>query len=1009
MAISTSCFFIIVAVIVILLLLTTRKEKFISRIPLRHLTETEREHYTSTNSTTGEIIVNGAPGILLDQGYQAINITTSDIVFYGGSSSNTERMRLQGTTGNVGIGTNNPGNPLTVIGAASISGSTTTGSLTSAGAVSGASLSVSGTSLMTGNLGIGTATASNPLTVYGNSYVSGTSQLMGNVGIGMAPATYPLNVSGDINCSGSFRVNGTALSGSGSSTLWTTSGSNMYTSGNLGIGTNATSYTLNFAGAPGINAPVGYNWYVGGTQVGYFDSNGGSNLGKDWRISSNTGNLYLNNSSTQNTIVYGNIYPNSDSTSTCGKSGNMWVNIWGQTLNSSNNVLNFIARPTTGSSYFQYFVTSSTFAALGQGSGVIFNAEFTGSTSGSNEMGALQFLCNNSSLAGSSYLALKLNNGTTGTYTYFVPTDAVGGMNIYPGANNLVNLGISGNQWANVYTTNMTATGTSYFGIAQASSWYVNNTGVSQITCYGNVNLYRNRLCFSSAINDWNHSIYNDGFNNDNEGYFDGLKYNGYNGHWFRVGNAALGTVPTTAMYINSSGNIGIQTTSIGYTLDINGNFHAQTGVYVGSSGSPGYITMMPTASATYCGFTEFRNGVNRCGYMGYGTNIGGEMCLDLHAENGWGMDLWTNGHNIFFYTDGGTTPKIQIGTVGCLINGGSGLIPALTINGSDRLSGLAINANRAGILVNSTGAGGQSWNIWSVLNGEGPTAGSLAFYNQTNNNFGMVLTQAGNLGLGTNTPGSRLSISGTGGNMSSLTNTTTNAMYQQWNSPGGNASIGMDGSAGTGLFGSGTAYSFDIGTSSATPICFFTNNTGPRMTIDTNGNTTSYGWMINQKSCYGVYYPGYAYFYNNSNVYYGNYAPTGVYSYCIYSGYAQAGYTNNISSVYPWITVQMSGIYTLTWIAGGSIPTGVELFISVAQGNGNELNTGTAGYWGGGIVATFMSYGNAEATLSWTGYIGVNTNIRFGCYNGSGSNWYPTNNPYRNAMCIATNVIAGF
>jgi hypothetical protein len=686
MAISTSCFFIIVAVIVILLLLTTRKEKFISRIPLRHLTETEREHYTSTNSTTGEIIVNGSPGILLDQGYQAINITTSDIVFYGGSSSNTERMRLQGTTGNVGIGTNNPGNPLTVIGAASISGSTTTGSLTSAGAVSGASLSVSGTSLMTGNLGIGTATASNPLTVYGNSYVSGTSQLMGNVGIGMAPATYPLNVSGDINCSGSFRVNGTALSGSGSSTLWTTSGSNMYT-----------------------------------------------------------------------------------------------------------------------------------------------------------------------------------------------------------------------------------------------------------------------------------------------------------------------------------LGNIGIQTTSIGYTLDINGNFHAQTGVYVGSSGSPGYITMMPTINASNCGYTEFRNGVNRCGYIGYGTNIGGEMCLDLHAENGWGMDLCTNGHNIFFYTDGGTTPKIQIGTVGCIINGGNGSIPALTINGSDRQSGLAINANRAGILVNSTGAGGQSWNIWSVLNGESPTAGSLAFYNQTNNNFGMVLTQAGNLGLGTNTPGSRLSISGTGGNMSSLTNTTTNAMYQQWNSPGGNAFIGMDGSAGTGLFGSGTAYSFDIGTSSATPICFFTNNTGPRMTIDTNGNTTSYGWMINQKSCYGVYYPGYAYFYNNSNVYYGNYAPTGVYSYCLYSGYAQSGYTNNISSVYPWITVQMSGIYTLTWIAGGSIPTGVELFISVAQGNGNELNTGTAGYWGGGIVATFMSYGNAEATLSWTGYISVNTNIRFGCYNGSGSNWYPTNNPSRNAMCIATNVIAGF
>jgi len=186
-------------------------------------------------------------------------------------------------------------------------------------------------------------------------------------------------------------------------------------------------------------------------------------------------------------------------------------------------------------------------------------------------------------------------------------------------------------------------------------------------------------------------------------------------------------------------------------------------------------------------------------------------------------------------------------------------------------------------------------------------------------------------------------------------------------------------------------------------------NSIRPWYVDNSNGNNTFGTWCIQLKMCYGVYYPGSAYFYNNAGAYYGNYAPTNVYSYCIYSGYSQAGYTNSVNNTNPWITVQMSGIYTLTWIAGGSIPTGVELFISIAQNNGNELNTGTAGYWGGGIVATHFVYGNSEATISWTGYIGVNTTIRFGCYNGSGSNWYPTNNPYRNAMCIATNVVAGF
>ena len=97
------------------------------------------------------------------------------------------------------------------------------------------------------------------------------------------------------------------------------------------------------------------------------------------------------------------------------------------------------------------------------------------------------------------------------------------------------------------------------------SVWTV---GASNAIYYsaGNTCLYRNRLIFSNAINDFNHSIYNNNSNWDSEGAWDGMKFNVFTGAWFRVGNAA-GATPTTAMYINTSGYVGIGTTTVSYPL----------------------------------------------------------------------------------------------------------------------------------------------------------------------------------------------------------------------------------------------------------------------------------------------------------------------------------------------------------------------------------------------------------------------------------------------------------
>lgn len=97
-----------------------------------------------------------------------------------------------------------------------------------------------------------------------------------------------------------------------------------------------------------------------------------------------------------------------------------------------------------------------------------------------------------------------------------------------------------------------------------------NSAGTTVIQCNGNLNIYRNRLIFSGTPTDWNHCIYNNNHNLDNEGAWDGMKFNVYNGAWFRVGTATA-AVPTTAMFISSSGQVGIGLTNQTHSLQVYG------------------------------------------------------------------------------------------------------------------------------------------------------------------------------------------------------------------------------------------------------------------------------------------------------------------------------------------------------------------------------------------------------------------------------------------------------
>ena len=139
-------------------------------------------------------------------------------------------------------------------------------------------------------------------------------------------------------------------------------------------------------------------------------------------------------------------------------------------------------------------------------------------------------------------------------------------------------------RWYDGTTSMMTLNGAG-LRVGPVVSPISNYEGNTLLVTYGNTCLYRNRLIFSDAIQDWNHSIYNNGLNLDGQGAWDGMKMNVFSGLWVRTGNAN-GVTPTTALFVDSSARLGIGTTTPSYRLDVNGNTRIRNELYVGTEGN---------------------------------------------------------------------------------------------------------------------------------------------------------------------------------------------------------------------------------------------------------------------------------------------------------------------------------------------------------------------------------------------------------------------------------------
>ena len=282
-------------------------------VPRRIISQEEITRFTTTG-TSGEIVMIGTLGLLLDQGYQSINISTSDIVFYGGSTANTERMRLQSSTGYLGLGTSTPSANLTVAGSGLFTGSVGIGTTVVSGAVTlhtGAAPSnpfgvgavgYDSSSIVLGNVGFSTATGSG----FGALSMSYNSAVQtGYLGMTGGNNTYWKNLAYGAYSHSFYTSNNVGQVGIATSNYFATPTLYLSSTGQVGVGTTSPIDQFHVAG----------NMVIGATPV---------------LNSSTTSKLYLPSSSYSGSLsapISGNamtIY-----------SGDMITSNWGNTVTAS--------------------------------------------------------------------------------------------------------------------------------------------------------------------------------------------------------------------------------------------------------------------------------------------------------------------------------------------------------------------------------------------------------------------------------------------------------------------------------------------------------------------------------------------------------------------------------------------------------------------------------------------------------------------------------------------------
>ena len=245
-------------------------------------------------------------------------------------------------------------------------------------------------------------------------------------------------------------------------------------------------------------------------------------------------------------------------------------------------------------------------------------------------------------------------------------------------------------------------------------------------------------------------------------------------GLYFRTGGN------NTRLSINSSGNVGIGTTSPTANLHVTG---------VSSSGNLPIAKIESTGNISYLKFFNSSTGTGSSDGTYIGMNGGTAYLINKEAGNlylGTGDDInltLQNGGNVGIGTTSPSRPlSVYRSTAGSAAN-------FLHYTDATAFAGLYIDVDNVNNIVE--------------LNASGDTASTMAF--QTGNAERMRITTTGNVGIGTTSPGHKLSV--IGGHIQTDGNVYTNVIRDN---TGGNVSI-QDNGGNVGIGTASPAYKLDI------------------------------------------------------------------------------------------------------------------------------------------------------------------------------------------------------
>jgi hypothetical protein len=282
-------------------------------------------------------------------------------------------------------------------------------------------------------------------------------------------------------------------------------------------------------------------------------------------------------------------------------------------------------------------------------------------------------------------------------------------------------------------------------------------------------------------------------------------------------------------LFVSGSGNVGIGTTTPGFKLDVNGNVRILGG-------------------STYLGQADIASGhLNAYELMTFNIDVDND---DTNRYFAW----YTNaadgaGSELMRLTEAG---NVGIGTTSPVAGQGTPLT-------------LVSSAGFVGLTLLGGGSFAHTWQLYA--SGDGDSNKFFGIYDRTNSTYRLVTTNAGNVGIGTTSPGARLTVNGTnpafdiqnsgstyfraeldGSNFTYLSTLGANDMILRTNSTermriisGGNVGIGTSTPTERLSLAGATSTTFGI---SLTPSGW--NNARHRFTVPTSGDVSMLSFNYN-------------------------------------------------------------------------------------------------------------------------------------------------------------------